>query len=261
MGHFQSVEKWRFYVNGCSWTDGDVLDLRKIPERHGLEGVGRDYSYPTLVQQHFNFGLIDESRYGGSLNRIIRMSWDFILRDRQSLKDTIFLFEIPNGFREEIYSTKFNRYFNITSGLLDFDNDATEISGEYKSIKNDVVNYFYNFISHGDFCRKEYINFMTLLLFLKNNDVPFFIMQFDELLSRYDFLNDVVSNKNLIQLENCGLKKRYELIQNMCEEEKLSIGDELDGEIIDTHPGISGHRKISEIIINHFDKHFIKKII
>ena len=41
----------------------------------------------------------------------------------------------------------------------------------------------------------------------------------------------------------------------MCKNEKLSIGDELNNGKENTHPGISGHKKLSEIIIKHLIKY------
>jgi hypothetical protein len=41
----------------------------------------------------------------------------------------------------------------------------------------------------------------------------------------------------------------------MCKNEKLSLGDELNNGMADTHPGISGHKKLSEIIIKHLTKY------
>jgi hypothetical protein len=66
---------------------------------------------------------------------------------------------------------------------------------------------------------------------------------------------------NIIKLSHNEFNlNEYELIQDMCKNEKLSIGHELNNGIEDTHPGISGHKKISEIIIKHLFKHAINII-
>ena len=80
------MDNKKLYVNGCSWTDGDVLDLAGLVEI----GTGRNYSYPILVANKFGYNLIDESRYGGSINRIIRMCWEYIISKHNSIEDTIF---------------------------------------------------------------------------------------------------------------------------------------------------------------------------
>jgi hypothetical protein len=73
------VQIKNLYVNGCSWTDGNVLDYEGVLKHFKLDGVGRDYSYPTLVANEFKYNLIDNSRYGSSINRIVRMCWEYII--------------------------------------------------------------------------------------------------------------------------------------------------------------------------------------
>ena len=40
------------------------------------------------------------------------------------ITNTVFILEIPNGFRDEIYSNKFDRYFNVTGGNLENPHDT-----------------------------------------------------------------------------------------------------------------------------------------
>ena len=162
------MNKINLYVNGCSWTDGGVLDERGVISHLKLNGVGRDYSYPTLVSKKLNFNLIDESRYGGSINRITRMTWDYIIKQKSLINNTIFLLEIPNGFRDEIYSSKFEKYFNITGGLLSNPTDKTEKGNEWDSIKKDVIENYYNFHNFELFDKEEYIKLMSLIMYIKN---------------------------------------------------------------------------------------------
>ena len=251
----------RLYVNGCSWTDGNVLETNGLFEKLELEGKGRDYSYPTLVAKHFNYDIIDESKFGGSLNRITRMVWEHMRQNIQYFKNTAYLLELPNGFRDEVYSNKYERYFNISSGSLLYDNDATETSKEYKSIRKDIINMFYEFIDEGQFKTKEHINFMNLLFYLKTKNIPFFILQPKSLDQTSYLFNDIFDEHNVIKIVDESFNvESYDFIQHMCKAEKLSIGDELNNEIEDTHPGISGHKKMSEIIIKHMEKYVEKNI-
>jgi len=103
----------RLYVNGCSWTDGDVLETNGLFGKLGLSGKGRDFSFPTLVGKYFNYDVIDDSKSGGSLNRITRMTWEYMRQNIQYFDSTVYLLEIPNGFRDEVYSNKYRRFFNI----------------------------------------------------------------------------------------------------------------------------------------------------
>ena len=251
----------RLYVNGCSWTDGDVLETNGLFGKLGLSGKGRDFSFPTLVGKYFNYDVIDDSKFGGSLNRITRMTWEYMRQNIQYFDSTVYLLEIPNGFRDEVYSNKYRRFFNISSGSLLYDNDATETSKEYKSIRNDIINMFYEFVDEGQFKTKEYINFMNLLFYFKTKNIPFFILQPKSIDQVSYLFNDIINENNIINIVDETFKvESYDFIQDMCKNEKLSIGDELDGVIEDTHPGISGHKKMSEIIIKHMEKYVEKNI-
>ena len=254
------MNKINLYVNGCSWTDGDVLDGRGVISHLKLNGVGRDYSYPTLVSNKLNFNLIDESRYGGSINRITRMTWDYIIKEKNSIDNTIFLLEIPNGFRDEIYSSKFEKYFNITGGLLSNPTDKTEAGNQWDSIKKDVIENYYNFHNFEFFDKEEYIKLMSLILYIKNTKAQIYFLQPYDLLAKIEkyqgIFSNIIEEHNIIKLQtDLMINNNYKLIEDMCFSEKISIGHELNDGIRDSHPGVSGHSVLSEIIINHIKKH------
>lgn len=249
----------RLYVNGCSWTDGDVLDHKGLIQHLGLDGKGRDYSYPTLVSKKLNLELIDDSRYGGSINRIIRMAWDYIIKEHNLVNHTIFIFEIPNGFRDEIYSSKYKKCFNITGGLLSNPEDKTEEGSEWYDIKKDVINNYYNFHNFEFFDKNESINLMSLISYIKNKGGQVYLLQPNEFIYRMGRYNgifsDTILDEDIIKLQHKTFSQdSYELIQDFCKNEKLSIGDELNDGTEDTHPGITGHSILSEIVIKHISK-------
>ena len=244
-----NVQIKNLYVNGCSWTDGDTMDLAGLT----LSGTGRNYSYPTLVAEEFGYNLIDDSRYGGSINRIIRMCWEYIMN--KDISNTIFILEIPNGFRDEIYSNKIGRYFNITGGNLYNPNDNTENNPEWHDIKEDVINSYFNFCNFSEFDKKEYINLMGLISYIKQYTNKIYLIQPYDIIGKYDIYNGVINDSNIIKLSDTTFKiDEYKLIQDMCKDEKLSLGDELNNGIEDTHPGIIGHSKLAQIIIKHLIK-------
>jgi hypothetical protein len=250
------VQIKNLYVNGCSWTDGDVLDYEGILKHFQLDGVGRDYSYPTLVANKFKYNLIDDSRYGGSINRIIRMCWEYIISKNNLIEDTIFILEIPNGFRDEIYSNQYNKYFNITGGSLSNPQDKTEDSIEWLDIKKNVINNYYNFSNFDEFFKKEYINLMSLIFYIKQKTNKIYLIQPFDITHRYGLYDNLINYENIIKLSDSSFNENeYDFIQDMCKNEKLSIGNELNNGNENTHPGISGHRKLAEIIIKHLKKY------
>jgi hypothetical protein len=248
------VQIKNLYVNGCSWTDGDVLDYNGIPQHFGLTGMGRDYSYPTLVAKQFKYNLIDESKYGGSINRVVRMCWEYLIKS--GVHNTTFILEIPNGFRDEIYSNEYDRYFNITGGLLTNPMDKTEDDTQWHHIKKNVIDYYYNFSNFGEFFKKEYINLMSLISYIKQYTNSIYLLQPYDVINKYNIYDGMVTDENIIKLSDSTFNcKEYSFIQDMCKNEKLSLGDELNNGMADTHPGISGHKKLSEIIIKHLIKY------
>jgi hypothetical protein len=97
---------------------------------------------------------------------------------------------------------------------------------------------------------------MSLISYIKQYTNNIYLLQPYDVINKYNIYNGMVSDENIIKLSdftfNC---KEYRFIQDMCKSEKLSLGDELNNGTQDTHPGISGHKKLSEIIIKHLLKY------
>jgi hypothetical protein len=245
----------KIYVNGCSWTDGDSFVTSGLLDKLGLPQPGKQYAYPKIVSDYYGLELLDESRYGGSLNRVIRMTWEYI-SNQEDISNTLFILEIPNGFRDEQYSSEYKTYINITSGNLANDQDATEANVIWKNTQNDIKTYYERFWDYNRFRFKEYVNFMSLINFIKQRTNNIFIIQCDEILS-YEYVkfgNNLLDENNLIKLTHPSFEKDkiYDNIWHMSESEKISIGDIMD--IVDTHLNIDGHVILSEIIIKHLNK-------
>ena len=243
------------YVNGCSWTDGETFVTSGLLDKLGLPQPGKQYAYPKLVSDYYGLKLIDESRFGGSLNRVVRMTWEYIAT-QEDLSNTVFILEIPNGFRDEVYSSEYETYINVTSGNLRDVQDITEVDVVWKKTKDDIITYYERFWDYGKFKFKEYVDFMSLINYIKQRTDNFFIIQYDEILNHQfvKFGNNLLGKNNLIKLTHPSFKKGkvYDNIWHMSESEKISIGDVMD--VKDTHLNIDGHVVLSEIIIKHLDK-------
>lgn len=244
------------YVNGCSWTDGETFATSGLLDKLKLPQPGKQYAYPKLLSDHYGLNLVDESRFGGSLNRVVRMTWEYIATQGEDVSNTLFILEIPNGFRDEVYSSEYETYINVTSGNLSGAQDITEVDTVWKKTKDDIITYYERFWDYGKFRFKEYINFMSLINFLKQKTNNIFIIQYDEILSHeyVKFDNDLLNKDNLIKLTHPSFKKGkvYDNIWHMSESEKISIGDVMG--VTDTHLNIDGHVILSEILIKHLNK-------
>ena len=243
------------YVNGCSWTDGDTFVTSGLLDKLGLPQPGKQYAYPKLLADYYELELVDESRFGGSLNRVVRMTWEYI-NTQQDISNTVFILEIPNGFRDEVYSSEYETYINVTSGNLRNVQDITEADTVWKKTKDDIITFYERFWDYGKFKFKEYIDFMSLVSYIKQKTNNIFLIQYNEILNHeyVKFDKNLLNKENLIRLTHPTFKKGkvYDNIWHMSESEKISIGDVMG--FVDTHLNIDGHVILSEIIIKHLNK-------
>ena len=87
-----------------------------------FDWVREKYNYANVVAEYFKVSLINESIFGGSLDRLIRKTTNFIINtSKDDLKKTLFLIEIPPIGRGEMYFCDEQRYGNFTSGEDNFD--------------------------------------------------------------------------------------------------------------------------------------------
>ena len=76
------------YGNGCSFMYGYFLDNpdimqhyedTKTKSKQELIEYRKDNNYLSLIGKHLNLPVINQSSFGGSLKRVIRMTYDFIV--------------------------------------------------------------------------------------------------------------------------------------------------------------------------------------
>ena len=244
----------KLYVNGCSWTDGDTLSVNGLLDRLKIEGNGKDFSYPKLLSDYYQLSLTDDSRYGGSLNRIIRKTWRYI-EQQENLGETIFIFEIPNGIRDEIFCVESNDYLNVTPSDLAITDEIRVKNFFWRKYKKDIISYYEKFWDFEEFEFKEWINFFSLIIYIKNFTNHVYLIHYDRL-----FVNKVphlkidkfLSEDNFIKLIHPKSKIQYKYIEELCVKEKISIGDTTG--VHDSHPNLSGHKVIYQIIREHLNK-------
>ena len=146
------------YVNGSSFSCGNGLDLIEIKkiykEKLNIEIPNHiDFSYPNIIASNFKTKIINEAVPGGSLNRLIRKTYQFIFDKKNISKNTLFILELPPMWRDEFYSNKLDRFINITWGTIkDPTKDLTNIRNGYDvsdilKIYDDLTDCFDNFIN------------------------------------------------------------------------------------------------------------------
>ena len=222
------------YVNGSSFSCGNGLDLIEIKkiykEKLNIEIQNHiDFSYPNIIATNFKTKIINEAVPGGSLNRLIRKTYQFIFDKKNISKNTLFILELPPMWRDEFYSNKLDRLVNITWGTIKHpDTDLTNIRNGYDvsdilAIHKDLENYFKNFIDIDFEEKKSMKNMLGLLSYLIVNDLNYILIDcsgFDDFLKK----NSLKDDYNFLWFDN---KKMHHWI----DDNKLRISDELNIEI------------------------------
>jgi GTPase SAR1 family protein len=246
----------KIYANGCSFSCAGGLNNQSIRDEYkNILNIHIDnyidYAYPNVIANLLNINIFNNAESGGSLNRIIRTTYQYIYNNRIDLNDTLFILETPPGWRDEIYSNKLNRFMNVTLGTINVsDENFGDIANgdnilDIKKVHSNLVSSFNNFTNTDIEIQKSMNNFLGLLSFMTLQNIKFVIIDnagFQTFLQSINYKN----NFDFIWFED---KQMYIWFM----ESKLTISDEL-GIKSDGHAGIKGNIKIAEIILKYLSK-------
>ncbi len=245
----------KIFVSGGSHCIGGGFNwqhVRDIYEKLNIEIKNQyDVTYPKIVAEHFQSEIIFEGDFGGSINKMIRKTYEYIFS--QNFIDTFFIFEVPPGWRDEFYSNNLKRMVNMTIGNVLSPDDETELASGYNSndmhlIHKDISNYFYNFVDYELDKRKWFMNFIGLLSFLKLNQINYLIIDTGDF---QQFLNKNKINENTY---NFLWFDNGDAMHNWINNHKLTIKLETNNISNDEHLGIKGHQLVANKIIEYVEK-------
>ena len=241
------------YTNGSSITQGWPLNKTEVKlaykKYHNIDYDNyRDITWPGRLGKSLGLDVIDESRHGGSISRVVRMTTEYILNNtNEQNEDTLFVLEFPSGYRDEIWSNKLNRYYNHTIGIQEHGvKDGTHSTKTNEIMKDDIQNYFRNFVDDEVHTKQDCRNFIYLITLLEERGLNYFIIN-------QSITNDVerfyprFTTKNIVEWEtsNC-------IVQWYWKENNLSIDNDFTEDIEyatnDYHPGYFGHKKIGKYL-------------
>jgi hypothetical protein len=244
-----------FVTGGSQCIAGGFIwdDVKKIYHSNNITiNNNLDVAYPTLLGKMLNVDVINEGAPGGSITRLIRKTYEFIFSN--NCNETLFVLEIPPGWRDEFYSTEFKRYFNITIGSIYSPNDDTDVAcgnnpNDLRNLHKDVSNYFYNFVDDKLHLEKTMLNLLGLLSYLKLNNYKYLLIDtgdFETYLQRKHQPTDY----NFVWFSEDYSYPMWE----WADKEKLLIKDETIGKSRDEHMGIEANElvanKLYKLIIN-----------
>jgi hypothetical protein len=240
----------KIYANGCSFTKAGGLDQLGIRKKYkkilniDLNDDYIQYAYPNIVSKKLKVPIDNQAVSGGSVNRLIRKTYEYVYKNQSTISETLFILELPTMWRDEIYSNYLDRTMNITTGIID------SHSGIDKELLKNLQSYFYNFVNIEFDYKKTMNNLLGLMYFLKYNNLNVI------LLDNANFENFLKNNKLKYDFKfvSFGDKTMHEWFTK----NKLTINDEL-GIDIDGHAGIIGNEKIADIVLNYLDDNKIYK--
>ena len=238
---YYDVDKWD--VIG----DRDSVDSR-IP-----------INWPNRLANLLNVELIDESRGGGSTLRAIRMCIEYINNNIDTIDDTLFIIETTSGYRDEIYSNKLDRLFNLTISNCTDEKDITDNPTDRKKIKDELESYFKHFVNDNNHYKKESKEILGFISLLKQLGCEFFIVN-QAVNSHMQKYHNSLYNKLNVKERIIDWEGGDCIVQWYWKEKKISIGDDLEKYVGDTdyHPGYFGHIKIAEHIHKELKKYYGK---
>ena len=240
----------KLYVNGCSFSCAGGLDIIEVKELYSEKNIiidnHLDFSWPNLLSKKLNIELINDSVQGGSLNRLIRTTYEHLIKTNFS-NNIFYLLELPPIWRDEIYSTKFKRFVNITHGNLknpEFDR-TEEVNGNTKSefikIHKNLLNWFDSFIDYDVENKKTLNNLVGLVSTFKQKNIQFLFLENDNFFRK--------------EFEKLNIKFPYVEMQHPFNKMFSTIKNETG--YFDGHMGVEGNKNASNMIYEFLIKNDI----
>jgi len=247
-----------FYVNGSSYTQGgglEELKLRPIgatklyKEKHNVTWKNRgEVNWAARLSEIINVKCINESSCGGSPNRSVRMTYDFIHKNWEDKDKFFIILEYPDSSRCDVYYKPLDSYFIVntypkTEELQYAIREYWSVNKKIKDNDSEYQNFFKNWVdNHFNMERKiieDEKDFIGLYSFCKLNNIKIIVMR-----NNYFLFKDLIDPNDIIPDGS---------ISDWCYVNKLTIFHEVgqfDDGYIDDHPGYFGHIEYAKRLSN-----------
>jgi hypothetical protein len=89
----------KIYANGCSFTKAGGLDQSDIRQKYkkilnvDLDDDYIQYAYPNILSKKLKVPIINEAESGGSVNRLIRKTYEYVYKNQSTISETLFILE------------------------------------------------------------------------------------------------------------------------------------------------------------------------
>lgn len=118
----------KIYINGSSLSCGGGLEVDSPAYTYytNIEGIkkwgnSKSVSYGNILGEKLGIEVVNESKQGGGLDRLIRKTYDYITNTPLfEIEQTLFLFDIPlQPTRMEVYSNQYKDWLVCSIALND----------------------------------------------------------------------------------------------------------------------------------------------
>lgn len=264
------LNKKYLYVNGSSVSAGGGFEpytfRHDIRDSYQLAGIPIpetqiECSYSYMISKELNLELINESKSGSGVDRLIRKTLQFILENGDKINKTIFILEIQMGLRLDWYVNEWSKYGVLNAGynpsqkddnkylftlVKDWYTDDTNKQNEWnQKYDRDINGYLNNFFSHDIHFQRESDKILMFISFLNQLNLDYLISMPKSLSPAYQSIISKILpvNKNLnnlfLDMDLWEFTKNY----------KLLISFEISNS--DNHIGYKGNKKVARIISNY----------
>ncbi len=272
----------QIYLNGCSFMWGmghsnpntfqffeETNDIDTSHPVHyngktpfnNYDWVRQKFNIGGRLKEHYGINVIDESIYGGSLQRAVRKTMNWMLNNNELVKDTLFILEWPIGVRREMYIELQKRYVNYTANFDNYDSMDPYI---HRVLINEFApNFFASDIAF----LEDLHSLIGVISYIKQNGGEYLILldefpieQLNETTLKYvgeNKIKDVIDKlilPNTITFTHSDKADIKSLLEYYRDYEKATITKDTNSVEVDEHNSIRGSRLIAEQIIKNINE-------
>lgn len=248
-----------FYVNGSSHSIGGGFESHQemgyfseemfqyYKKHYNITWKScKDVNYATRLSKLLNIDVYNEATQGGGLDRVVRLTYDFIERNWNERHKFFIILETPDDTRVDIYYKPEKKYF-----VANFNNKESFFAtpsyfprpADLEKYQPDFQIYFEKFYDGREHHYNNERKIAGLYSFCKRENIAIKFMSgirhyriFDE--------NDIMGGYRSDEFD----------IINWCINNKKQIKHETNFEITDGHPGYFAHIEYAQIWKDWLDK-------
>jgi hypothetical protein len=254
------------YVNGCSHCQGGGLEepairgdsIRPVYEKkYGVSWKDRvEINFANRLSELIGIPYINEAESGGGTDRVVRMTYNFLLENWSKRNKILLILEKPDASRSEVYFNKTESYYIVNSwhdGVKKTNqfNSATrayfnrELEREDALDRGQFEKWFDNHFDIKEHWLKVEREFVGLYSFCKQNDISIKVMTGNDV-----YFKDCFHKDDIIKFKENN--RNYD-IATWCHDNKKTIKHEIEGYSNDGHPGYFGHIEYAKLLKEFLD--------